>query len=253
MFSHKKVTVKSLVMSGIIALNLIGVVTPVKALAQTPVSKVGTSTTFSCTDSEVKIRDTQKAVGIKVGTTSFYIGYQQVSSSNKNPIMIRFDNGVKKWCKTDYETTGDDGSGYGLIWDGNLNLYGVFSSTGTQTGNNFGRFATNGWLTNYGVGGGPKVAILTKINPTDGNITNATFITAKQSDGKTNTLNITGLSFGGSGVIINAQSWFSPLRFDKSTMTCTGSSPFNYTATFSADLKTASATSVTSTSTNSCK
>jgi hypothetical protein len=250
MFSSKKLPVKSLVITGIITLGTLGTFTPIKVLAQTTFVKVGTAKTFSCTDSEATIKNTKLAAGISNGTTSFYVGYQQVSSTNKNPIMIRFDKGVKKWCRTDYETTGDDGSGYGLIWDGNSNLYGVFSSTGTQTGNNFGRFATSGWLTNYGMGGGPKVSILAKIDPVNGNVNKATFIIAKKSsDNKTNTLNITGLSFSGTSVKINADAYWSPLRSNKTIMTCTGSSPFKYTATFSPDLSTVSATSVTATST----
>jgi hypothetical protein len=249
MFCSKKLPVKSLVITGIITLSTLNIFTPIKVLAQSTFVKVGTAKVFSCTDSEATIKNTKLAAGISNGTTSFYIGYQQVSSVNKNPIMIRFDKGVKKWCRTDYETTGDDGSGYGLVWDGSSNLYGVFSSTGTQTGNNFGRFATSGWLTNYGTGGGSKVSILAKIDPVNGNVSKATFIIAKKGDGSTNSLSITGLSFSGTSVKIDANAYWSPLRSNKTIMTCIGSSPFKYTATFSPDLSTASATSVTATST----
>lgn len=243
--------IKSLAMTGMLTVVCFApFVLSQKAVAE--IANVGTSKTFSCSDSESTIRDVKKVLGITIGSASFYIGYQQVSSTNKNPILIRFNSGVKQWCRTDYETTGDDGTGYGLVWDGSSNLYGVFSATGTQTGDNFSRFATNGWINSYGASGGPKVGILAKIDPLDGDVTNATFIIAKKNDGTTNSLVITGLSLPSGGIKITADSWFSPLRYDKSKKTCTGTSPFKYNATLSANLSTASAASVTATPSGSC-
>ncbi|WP_066377532.1 hypothetical protein [Anabaena sp. CA = ATCC 33047] len=208
------------------------------AVAQTRIkSSVGKAVTFSCQDNEttIKLKNGPKVVN---GLTTIYIGYQQVSSINQNPILIRFDNGRRRWCRTDYETTLDDGTGYGLYWDGGKNMYGVFSATGTQNGNDFRRFATQGWLTSYGSGGGAKVAVLTRIDPGNGNITRASFLSArKPSDGKTNSLVVTGLSWNGKALTVNAQSWWSPRRRDRSSMTCSGSSPFQYTVVFSGDLK----------------
>ena len=156
-----------------------------QVFAQTSVqTSVSKGVTFTCNDSEatIKAKNGPKVVS---GTTSIYIGYQQVSSKNKDPRIIRFDNGVKKWCRSDYETTNDDGTGYGLLWSGSV-LYGVFTSTGTQTGNDFRLFATGRWLSSYGSGGGAKVAVIARINPENGTVDYATFFSAKKpSDGKT--------------------------------------------------------------------
>ncbi|MDZ8050034.1 MAG: hypothetical protein RMX68_031000 [Aulosira sp. ZfuVER01] len=208
------------------------------AVAQTTAiqSSVGNTVTFTCNDSEATIK-AKNGPKVTIGSTTIYIGYQQVSSNNKDPRIVRFDNGVKRWCRTDYETTGDDGSGYGLLWDGRSVLYGVFSSTGTQPGNNFGRFAIGRWLTSYGSGGGPKVAIIARIDPNNGSVNYATFLTAKRpSDGKTNSLVVNKLLWNGLNLTVQAKSWWTPRRTNTSAMNCSGSSPYQYTAVFTGDL-----------------
>lgn len=206
-----------------------------------PVASVGRAVAFTCNDSEATIK-AKGGPGVIFGNSSIYVGYQQVSSLNKNPRMIRFDNGVRTWCKTDYEVTNDDGSGYGLIWDGGSVLYGVFSSTGTQgtSSQDFRRFATNGWLKTYGAGGGAKISILARINPSNGTVAYASFLSALKSDGTSNSLTVRGLTWTGSTLVVNSSSYFSPRRRDRSRMTCTGSSPFNYTVEFSANLSSVS-------------
>ncbi len=210
-------------------------ITPV--FAQTNIqSSIGKSVTFTCNDTEATIKN-KNGPRVSFGQTNIYIGYQQVSSQNKDPRIISFQNGVKKWCRSDYETTNDDGTGYGLFWNGGSVLYGVFSATGTQPGNNFQRFTTGRWLTSYGSGGGPKVAIIAKINPANGNVDYATFLTAKKAnDGKTNSLVVTGLSWDGANLTVKADSWWTPRRANKNPMTCSGSSPYKYTGRFTGDL-----------------
>ncbi|WP_323314040.1 hypothetical protein [Anabaena cylindrica] len=227
-------------LSAVLAANLGITAINAPALAITPVSSVGNSVTFTCNDTEATIK-AKNGPKVTVGKNTIYIGYQQVSSNNKDPRIIRFDNGVKKWCRSDYETTTDDGSGYGLIWDGGNTLYGVFSSTGSQTGNDFRRFATGRWLSSYGSGGAAKVAIIARIDPANGNVNYATFLSArKTSDGKSNTLIVKGLSLNGTNLNVQSDSWWSPRRSNKSSMACSGSSPFKYTAVFAGDLKTVS-------------
>lgn len=209
----------------------------------------GKSVTFSCNDSESSIK-AKNGPKVVIGLTTIYIGYQQVSSVNKDPRIIRFDNGFKTWCRSDYETTNDDGTGYGLYWDGGSALYGVFSSTGTQTGNDFRRFATKGWLTSYGNGGGAKVAVLAQIDPANGSVLNASYVSAKMaSTGKTNSLIVTNLSWNGTSktLTLQADSAWTPRRPDRNPMTCT-TSPIKYTAVFASDL-----TKVLSASATNCQ
>ncbi|MTJ08282.1 hypothetical protein [Anabaena sp. UHCC 0204] len=226
------------VLSVMLGANLVITGIASTALAQTTaVSSVSKGVTFTCNDTEATIK-AKNGPKVTVGTTSIYIGYQQVSSVNKDPRIVRFDNGVKKWCRSDYETTGDDGTGYGLIWDGSGVLYGVFSSTGTQTGNDFRRFASGRWLTSYGSGGGAKIGVIARINPINGDVNYATFLPAKKSDGKTNSLTVKELSWNGTTLTVKADSTWSPLRANKTRMTCVAGtpSPIKYTAVFTGDL-----------------
>ncbi|MEH2156579.1 hypothetical protein [Nostoc sp.] len=216
------------------------------ALAETVNSSIKNAVTFSCNDSEATIK-AKSGPRVVNGSTSFYIGYQQLSN-NKNPVTIRFNNGIKTWCRTDYETTKDDGTGYGLYWNGSDVLYGVYSSTGSQTGNDFRRFASGRWLTSYGSGGGPKVAVIARINPANGEVSYATFLSAKKADnGQTNSLVINNLSWNGANLTVQAKSWWTPRRANTNSMSCSGSSPYPYTVIFTGDLRT-----VTSASANTC-
>jgi hypothetical protein len=188
----------------------------------------------------------QGGPSVTVGNRSIYIGYQQVSSNNQNPVMVSFTNGTQDWVVgSELEETGSDTRGYGLLWDGGDNLYAVFSTDGTQgsTNEDFREFATDGWLTSYGQGGGAKVAIIAKIDPTTGIPTDATFLSAVLSDGDSNTLTVTDLSLNSDGnVVVQAESFFSPRRTDKTAMENNGpdtNSPFDYMIEFTSDLSMA--------------
>ncbi|MHC0061893.1 hypothetical protein ACWATR_03075 [Nostoc sp. UIC 10890] len=206
--------------------------------AQTVNTSIGNAVTFSCNDSEATIKG-KNGPRVFNGNTSIYIGYQQLSN-NKNPITIRFNNGIKAWCRTDYETTRDDGTGYGLYWNGSNVLYGVYSSTGSQSGNDFRRFAIGRWLPSYGSGGGPKVAVIARINPANGDVSDATFLSARKADnGQTNSLVVNNLSWNSinSTLTVQAKSWWTPRRANTNSMSCSGSSPYQYTAIFTGDLR----------------
>ncbi|HEY9645760.1 MAG TPA: calcium-binding protein [Chroococcidiopsis sp.] len=212
-----------------------------------PSSIVSTTAKFSPSSSEAAIAATG-AARVKIGTQTIYIGTQQVSSINQNPIIASFDtsNSSKRWVKTNYEVTGADGRGYGLFWSGKA-LYAVFSVDGTQgtPSQDFRRVssgATQTWLRSYGAGGGPKVAVLAKIDPATGNMTSAVYVSAVLSSGKSNSLAVTKLSVDSAGnLVVNANSYFSPRRIDGRAMTKTGTgnSPFPYTLVLTPDLKKA--------------
>lgn len=173
---------------------------------------------------------------------TFFIGYRQVSDNNQNPVLIRFDNGELTWKRTDLETNTDDCRGYGLIWDGDQRLYAVFSSTGTQgaASEDFRRFATNGWLSSYGQGGGPKVSVMAKIDPETGTPETATFITALLSNGNSNSVEVTRLMLSeNNNVMVTADSWYAPRDTEGNAMICEGESPFVWNITFTDDLSTA--------------
>jgi hypothetical protein len=197
---------------------------------------VGGAAAFSCADSEATIAATS-AARVSAGGTTIYAGYQQVSGLNQDPIVRAF--GAANWCRTDYEQTNDDGRAYGLWWDGST-LYAVFSQTGTQPGPNYSRFTGGGWITGYGAGGGPRVAIVLQLNPADGSPVGGTYLIARRpSDGNTNSLTVTSLAYTGGSLLVGATTAYSPLNIDRSPMACSGPSGFAYTVELSASLSTA--------------
>jgi hypothetical protein len=205
---------------------------------------------FTASANEATIAATA-AARIKLGSQTLYIGTNQVSSLNQDPIIASFDasNPSNNWVRTDYETTGTDGRGYGIFWSGSQ-LYGVFSVDGTQNdgGLDFRRVsgsATQSWLRSYGTGGGAKVAVLARINPVTGEMTDAVHLSAINGV-KSNSLAITNLGTNAAGnVVVSAQSYYAPRRPDGQAMTQTtpGGSPFSYTLEITPDLKTVVSTS----------
>lgn len=206
---------------------------------------------FNAGNSEAEIAATG-AARITFGTQTVYIGTNQVSSINQNPIVASFDsaNPDNNWIRTDYEVTGADGRGLGIAWDGN-NLYAVFTVDGTQgtKSEDFRRAADDAeqaWLRSYGSGGGAKVSVLGRIDPTNGELLDAAYLSAILSSGNSNTLTVEDIDLNSNGnLVVSAQSFFSPRRPDGSALTQTtpGSSPFAYTVEISPDLKRVIATS----------
>ncbi|MGG6296677.1 DUF4114 domain-containing protein [Leptolyngbya sp. AN02str] len=184
---------------------------------------------------------------ITIGTKTLYIGTQQVSSINQNPIIRLFDsaNPQANWTRTDYEITGADGRGYGLVWTG-TDLYAVFSVDGTQgsSSEDFRRAsqsAQQAWLRSYGQGGGPKVSVIGRIDLNTGELLDAAYLSALLSNGNSNSLVVKNLSVNTAGnLVISADSFFAPRNPDGSRMQQVNtslSSPFAYTIELQPDLK----------------
>jgi hypothetical protein len=224
----------------------IPVIPPANPTTPMAASVQSTTVKFSASDSQATIAATA-AARIQIGTQTIYIGTQQVSSINQNPLIVSFDaqNPANNWVRTDYEVTGADGRGYGLFWSGSQ-LYAVFSVDGTQgtSAEDFRRAsggATQAWLRSYGSGGGPKVSVLARLNPATGEMIDAVYLSAVLGSGKSNSLAVTGLSTNAAGnLVVKSQSYFAPRHPDGSAMTqiTSGSSPFDYTLEITPDLKT---------------
>ncbi|MDJ1183917.1 PEP-CTERM sorting domain-containing protein [Roseofilum casamattae] len=210
---------------------------------------------FSPSDSEAVISATD-AARVMSGSQTIYIGTQQVSGINQNPIIASFDpsNPDRNWVRNDYETTGADGRGRGLLWDGDSNLYGFFSVDGTQglPSEDFREAAsdaTQPWLRSYGSGGGASVSVVGKLDPLTGDLVSAAYLSALLMNGNSNTLSVTDaemLEFSdaheGAELVVFASTFFGPRRPDGSLMERNpGSdltSPFDYRVIFSNDLRT---------------
>jgi hypothetical protein len=156
-----------------------------------------------------------------VGGNDIYIGTWQKTGSNQNPIIasINPNTNTINWVRSDYEDTPVDGRGNGLLVTASGELYAAMSVDGGSNSFNFA--AGSGWLNSYGMGGGAKVGVIVKIDPTTGTPQAGTFVTAVLSSGNTNTLNINNLGVDTSGnIIVSANTAAAPRFADTSRMPC---------------------------------
>jgi len=180
---------------------------------------------------------------VSFGDTTIYIGTNQVSANNQDPIVASFTNGIQDWVQS-YDSSNIDGRGVGLLWDEtSASLYGVFTADGGSNGSNtFGAATQGGWLSSYGGGGGSKASVLLKLNPETGSAEAGTYVRAELTGGNTNTVNPTGLDLINNQVVFFGDSFFTPLDIDQEPFDNkepSANSPFPYRVVFTADLSQA--------------
>lgn len=211
-------------------------------------SAIGTNApkfTPGSTQTEIEQSGAQK---ITIGTQTIYIGTEQATANNQDPILRSFDpvNPANNWTQDTLETSGTDGRGLGLLWSGSA-LYGIFSVDGAQNnGTDFRQAAssaTQNWLKSYGTGGGPKIAVIAQLDPTTGALLKAAHLSAILNNGETNSLSIIGATVKNNGnIVIQAESFFRPRRPDGTALIQdpgnTAGSPFDYTIEITSDLRT---------------
>jgi len=224
------VTIASLIALFLSSMLLITNVNAQSAVATDPVE-------FDCGTAEASIP--AGAATITVGGSQYYIGYEQVSGINQDPVLAKFTGGVQDWCRNDYEATPVDGRGVGLLGTPGGQVYATFTVDGGNAGFNFGD--SSGWLSGYGSGGGAVVSVVSLIDTSNGDATNGTFVRARLDNGDTNSLRINALQWDETNqqVMVQAASFFSPLDINGDQIPVTGSSPFDYVVVFNSTLTTA--------------
>jgi len=147
-------------------------------------------------DETVPLPEAQSVITDNDGNT-YEVGFNQVTSINQNPfVRKRSSSGNTLWNIT-HESTPVDGKAEFVFLDNDQNPWVVFSFDG---GSNEGGYinrkeiednAFSGvFQNNYGSGGGPRVSVLARLNPDTGKIVKGSFITARLTNGNTNTLRI---------------------------------------------------------------
>ncbi len=173
------------------------------------------------------------AAQIEVNGQRIYIGTRQVAALNQDPIIKSF--GSQAWTSTNLETSGADGRGVSLFWSGEQ-LFASFTIDGTQgtVEQGFARAALQAeqsWLASYGQGGGAQVSVIGEIDLANGELLRAVFISARLSNGNSNTLLVTNISLGNAEtLLVEADSFFSPRGLDGLALprTTSNPSPFSY-------------------------
>ncbi|WP_194976740.1 hypothetical protein [Aquiflexum lacus] len=157
-------------------------------------------------------KDTE--VNDNLGNT-YKIGYDQVSSINQDPYIQKTNsNGETVW-RIRYEETPVDGRGT-IIAFADEKLLAVFTLDGGSTDNKYltkhhvldGAFS-GVFQSGYERGGGPKVSILSEIDPESGKIKKGSFVTARLTNGNTNSLSIKeiGMNNGKLAIKVSAAAW----------------------------------------------
>lgn len=183
------------------------------------------------------------------GPTTIVVGYEQIGSSDQDPIVARWDNGTQTFCEHSKKGGGVDGRAYGLTWDGANNLYVVYTIVGGGT--LFDAAASGGWVSSYGDGGASaKVTVIGKVDTQFGVVQKATFVPSrlvKNGQTKTNThipADALHALADGSFEFLGTPAYCT-LNPDQSSMCDPAAQdyPKNYRARFSADLSTMSCAS----------
>jgi len=146
----------------------------------------------------------------------YLVGFDQASSNNQNPYVRKVASSGDELWRITHETTGVDGRATLVTIDSEGNPWVVFTVDGGSNSGNYinKKEIENGafsgvYANSYGSGGGPKVSLIAKLNPATGKIVKGTFITARLTNGRTNTLNITKLGFNNGNVAfeISSAAW----------------------------------------------
>lgn len=145
----------------------------------------------------------------------YKIGYDQVSSINQDPFIHKTKpNGETLWKKR-YEETPVDGRGTVIAFEDGK-LLAVFTLDGGSNDSKYlnkhqiqqGAFS-GVFQSGYEKGGGPKVSVICEIDPETGKIKKGSFVTARLTNGNTNSLTIReiGINNGKIAFRVAAAAW----------------------------------------------
>lgn len=146
----------------------------------------------------------------------YLVSFDQASSNNQNPSVVKQDAQGNQIWKVTHENTGVDGRAVLVTVDSNGNPWVVFTVDGGSNDAGYitkKQVATDAfsgvYMNSYGSGGGPKVSVIARLDPTTGNIQKGTFITARLTSGNTNSLSITQIGFNDGNVAfeISSAAW----------------------------------------------
>lgn len=144
---------------------------------------------------------------------TYEVGYEQASSNNQNPFVLKKDaQGTLLW-KINHEESPVDGRALLIGIDPEDRIWVTFTVDGGSNENTYitrhkvdNNAFSNVFMNSYGSGGGAKVSVLAQINPETGSIIKGTFITARLTSGNTNSLSIDRIAFNDEGVLLETSS-----------------------------------------------
>lgn len=144
-----------------------------------------------------------------LGGNVYEYGFNQVSSVNQNSFITKRDSQNNVLWSLSHASSATDERAVFLTEDTVGTPWAVFTTDGgsldsgfiTQNTNTAPGAFTNVFLNSYGVGGGPKVSIIARLDPLTGKIQKGTFLRARLGSGRTNTLVVSELSVDANGIV----------------------------------------------------
>ena len=154
---------------------------------------------LSCEDEEVvlPVRLSDAASVTDANGDVYTVGYVQQSSNNQDAVVEKRDNAGNVLWKVTHASSPADERAILVTLDEEQNPWVVFTVDGGSYDDGYitRKFVEQGAFQNvyqdgYGKGGGPKVAIIARLNTETGKIIKASFLTARLNSGNTNSFTV---------------------------------------------------------------
>ncbi len=143
---------------------------------------------------------------------TYNAGYAQVSSNNQDAFVEKKDKDGNTLWKVTHASSPADERAVLITLDEEQNPWVIFTVDGGSydAGYITKKFVESGAFENvyqnsYGQGGGPKVAIIARLNAETGRIVKASFLTARLNSGKTNSFTVENLGVSQGKVTLEAK------------------------------------------------
>ncbi len=143
----------------------------------------------------------------------YEVGFDQVDANDQDPYVEKYGDDDSRLWRLRHDETPVDARAILVALDEQDRPYVVFTADGGS--NDAERFQrhhvesgafSDAPFGSYGRGGGPKVSIVTRLDPETGDIERGTFLRAQLSNGNTNTLSATGLEVTDGTVRVSVES-----------------------------------------------
>lgn len=155
---------------------------------------------------------------------SYKVGYNQTTSTNQDCFLRKTSPANELVWEKYYDSSPVDCKGLAVAFDSNnTKVWAAFSVDGGSYDSGYitkKEISTSAFqnviFSGYGRGGGPKVSVISRINPLTGVIEKATFLLARTAEGdinavsKTNTLVVIDIQARNDGVYVAVDSYYLP-------------------------------------------
>lgn len=147
----------------------------------------------------------------------YSVGFNQVTEEQQNPFVEKTDASGNLLWEMEHDNSPVDVRATIVTLDSQNRPWVVFTLNGGSSSTDYlnQRFTSetafqNVFQSNYGIGGGPVVSVIARLNPNNGIIEKGSFIIAQLENGNTNTYRVRGIGVQDNVVRVQGESAFRP-------------------------------------------